>query len=732
MILKILVAVVSLLAVLALVYWEFHRATSPGPLHPTHASVPELRGNGGCVACHGDEKHDLAGACLVCHKPVAAQMAAGRGIHGKSPPTVIKACGACHVEHAGGAVALIDARSFKKSGIADPEKYDHAYVPGFALGGKHLDLHCIRCHTAAHTEPIVRGMSRYLGLSQTCTACHKDVHKGDYGKDCASCHGQSEKFDRVAKFAHTKAFPLTGAHANQACKECHAPGSANAVGNLLRLAAATAPATRPASAAAVRVRTCVDCHASPHKTGFVEAAVRIAGQAFADQCLACHVPERGGFLGAGVTMTVAMHAATSFKLDPPHQKVGCQECHPTFGRRKTLPAGADLAKRFAALFPSKSAQSCEACHADPHKGQFNSGPSQGRCLACHAPTRFKPSAFGVEEHKKSRFPLTGSHEAVSCDRCHAKPLDGPRRFVPTAAACAECHKDVHGGAFDGPDKPALVRGLTGCARCHDTGSFAQVKWTGEDHHLWTGYRLEGKHAQAACAACHKPAPKGAPLPAAPPANGRKGAVDPVLVLAGFGPTPTRCDACHADVHEGHFDRPGRPRVVRGQEGCARCHDTQAFKSVKWAVEDHATWTQYALQGLHAKVSCAACHTPGASNKVHLPLPPPPAKGAAAPFALAASRCDSCHADIHEGQFLRNGVNDCARCHRVESPFKETTFTHARDSAFKLDKTHEAVSCSGCHRLVEIRPGVRARRYLPLGNQCQDCHALPGASRKAPR
>lgn len=720
MILKVLVAVVSLLAVLALVYWEMHRATSPGPLHPTHAAVPELRGNAGCRACHGDEKHDLASACLTCHAPVAAQMAAGRGIHGKAKPTVIKSCGACHVEHAGDSVALIDARSFKKAGIPDLAKYDHGFVPGFALEGKHLGLLCIRCHTAAHTEPVVRGVSRYLGLSQSCTACHKDVHKGDYGQDCASCHGQSEKFDRVAKFAHTDAFRLTGAHADRACKDCHAPGSANAVGNLLRLAAAAPAATAPAA----RVRACVDCHASPHKPGFVEAAVRIAGRTDADQCQACHAPERGGFLGAGVTMTAAMHDATSFKIVPPHQKVGCQECHPTFGQRTMLLTGVGLSERFAALYPSKSAQACEACHADPHQGQFNTGPSRGRCLACHVPTFFKPSAFGVEEHRRARFPLTGSHEAVSCDRCHAKASDGPRRFVPTATACADCHKDVHAGAFDGPGKPALVRGLAGCARCHDTVSFAPVKWTGEEHRLWTGYRLEGRHAQAPCASCHKPAPKASPRPAPAGVQGRSDAAAPARSRAGFEPAPTRCDACHADVHAGRFDQPGRPRVVRGQEGCARCHDTQAFKPVKWAPEDHATWTGYALQGLHASATCAACHTPGASPKVRLPLPPSPLKGPAAPFALASSRCDACHPDVHEGQFARLGVNDCSRCHQPAAPFRETSFNHARDSAFKLDKTHEAVACNACHRLVEVRPGVRTRRYLPLGQQCQDCHALP--------
>jgi hypothetical protein len=61
-----------------------------------------------------------------------------------------------------------------------------------------------------------------------------------------------------------------------------------------------------------------------------------------------------------------------------------------------------------------------------------------------------------------------------------------------------------------------------------------------------------------------------------------------------------CAACHADPHGGQF-------AHRKDAGaCEACHGTRAFVPVSGF--DHAKDAGYKLDGAHAKVACAACHT----------------------------------------------------------------------------------------------------------------------------
>ena len=69
-------------------------------------------------------------------------------------------------------------------------------------------------------------------LDQNCTTCHDDVHRGIYGVDCASCHGQQAPFRVVAAFEHSLVFPLNGAHAKAACVDCHSPDTPYAIRSL--------------------------------------------------------------------------------------------------------------------------------------------------------------------------------------------------------------------------------------------------------------------------------------------------------------------------------------------------------------------------------------------------------------------------------------------------------------------------------------------------------------------
>ncbi|MEO8357946.1 MAG: hypothetical protein ABI621_18730 [Chloroflexota bacterium] len=92
-----------------------------------------------------------------------------------------------------------------------PAKFDHD-LAAFKLEGEHAEVSCASCHQ--------NGV--YQGTPTDCYSCHQqdDEHNGQYGTDCAACHNPSDWED--ADFDHSRSnFPLTGAHVNVACENCH-------------------------------------------------------------------------------------------------------------------------------------------------------------------------------------------------------------------------------------------------------------------------------------------------------------------------------------------------------------------------------------------------------------------------------------------------------------------------------------------------------------------------------
>ena len=92
----------------------------------------------------------------------------------------------------------------------DHDKYS------FQLIGGHVQAACYACHPGAHT------IADLQSTQTTCVACHlaKDPHEGRFGTDCAGCHNTANWNE--ASFDHSKsAFPLTGAHMQVQCAQCH-------------------------------------------------------------------------------------------------------------------------------------------------------------------------------------------------------------------------------------------------------------------------------------------------------------------------------------------------------------------------------------------------------------------------------------------------------------------------------------------------------------------------------
>ena len=690
---------------------------SPGPLAASHFHAAALPDDASCADCHGGGGRSMAQACNECHASIGEQLAAGSGLHGGLAAELAQDCGGCHPDHHGREFSVVNALSFRMAGFERREDFDHGMVD-YRLDGKHAELSCADCHPHADQDWLRKGEQRFLGRTQDCASCHEDAHDGRMVRECAECHGQERPFAEAAAFEHVVDFPLDGGHAQQECKTCHADGSAHAIEEL------------DGRVAREDWRVCADCHETPHSPEFVAASATAAGLPVGASCGDCHPHTHLEFRIAGEGFTVAQHdSLTGFPLEAPHDKLACAECHAgALLAGEPGPADADWSQRF----PGRAARECAGCHADPHQGQFDDSPHAAEgCLSCHAVHEFDPPRFGVAEHLALALPLDGKHADLECAACHevpATPIGAARVFRGTASDCAACHDDAHRGYF--ASRPGQAATGMDCALCHDAQGFEHGTAERFDHAEWTGFALEGAHAEGACETCH-------PRAAQPDAAGRT-----LGFLADHldGP-PQACRSCHADVHLGAFAAAGLPAQVDGRGECARCHGVGDFATLA-APFAHGDWTGFALGGSHAQATCAACHGDGAG----LTPPAPPHDGSLATPELARrlglvrdhypgdpASCATCHPDPHGGVFDRRGVpvvadSDCARCHGdISFRLASSDFDHAAWTGFSLVGAHAQVACTGCHTpsAAALLPSGETRRLGPAsGGDCASCHADP--------
>jgi ferredoxin len=290
---------------------------------------------------------------------------------------------------------------------------------------------------------------------------------------------------------------------------------------------------------------------------------------------------------------------------------------------------------------------CGDCHDDAHVGQLSddNGKHAPDCAACHDVNSFTPPHFETEQHAKTKFPLTGAHQAAACVGCH--PIDEALAALVPASVhaklrrerrpevvslavlhpekapglCSACHADVHQGQF------AQEMQKEDCAVCHKVTSFTDLRF---DHDSQSRFPLTGVHKKAACGSCHVTAkirPDGPPT-------------------VRYKPLALTCGGCHPDQHQGQFAweasanrAAGAAIKRRAAPDCSFCHETTTFKETIFSHDDKR-FTAFALLGKHAKLECGACHKrvqagPGVFTVRYHPLP---------------SRCADCHVDFHKGDF----------------------------------------------------------------------------------
>ncbi len=393
-------------------------------------------------------------------------------------------------------------------------------------------------------------------------------------------------------------------------------------------------------------------------------------------CLSCHMDEHRSQFTQECTNCHTMegwkpankfnHQNTNFILTGKHQQVDCGKCHPqvTDNKYNNHPS--------FSKYTHLEYQNCVNCHQDVHNNKF--GPN---CESCHNTAGWKTVNRNQFDHNRTSFPLKGKHITTACEQCH---LPGMPIKINQYDRCVDCHTDYHKNQF------TKIEHIGNCEQCHTEQGFTPALFTIEKHNS-LNFHLEGSHKAVPCIACHKKTNTG---------------TDYETIQ--FYYPDKKCSSCHKDPHNGQVNK------FTTKQGCEACHSVASWYTINF---DH-NQTKFALEGRHKNVSCVQCHVEEdlSNYKTYA-------------FVNLASDCQSCHNDVHLGQFredrLVDGKNhtNCDRCHTPANWIAEK-FEHNRDASFKLDGAHQSVPCNDCHKELSLK-GNNFRLYKPLRSDCKFCH-----------
>jgi nitrate/TMAO reductase-like tetraheme cytochrome c subunit len=448
----------------------------------------------------------------------------------------------------------------------------------------------------------------------------------------------------------------------------------------------------------VKGKNCWDCHSEHHGRNFRiinfnpksfdhnETGYSLTGKHINIDCNDCHKPKfiidndlkkrKGTYLGLNKN-------CFSCHQDY-HQKTlgdNCTACHTTDSFKPAVKfdhstanfklTGAHInidctgchkieeknGKKYQA-FKNIQFQNCSSCHKDIHEGRFGIN-----CKSCHQTTSFSLINTSAFDHNKANFPLMGKHKLVDCNNCHKNPS----RYKVKYALCTDCHEDYHNKQF-------VINNTTqDCADCHTEQGFRPSLFSIETHNNGK-FQLAGAHLATPCESCHYQQDKW-----------------------DFKDIGMACINCHKNIHENDLDLKYMP-----DNNCTACHKTDGWNTITF---DHGK-TDFELLGVHSTISCGDCHRIKDKDPDRII------------FSSLKKICETCHNDIHYGQFKIRENSNCGRCHTFED-WKPDNFNH-NESEFTLEGAHKNVDCIKCHPQVEGN-GITFTKYKIDNFKCASCH-----------
>ncbi|MCB0707506.1 MAG: hypothetical protein KDC34_19460 [Saprospiraceae bacterium] len=497
-----------------------------------------------CASCHNGDYNNTPNTCFGCHSQDYNQTSNPDHQAAQFPTD----CESCHTE-----VEWV------------PALFDHdgQFFPIYS--GTHdgewdqcLDCHtnpsnyaiftCTSCHVNPETNNIHNGIGGYVYNSQACLACHPTGSADD-------------SFDH-----NLTNFPLTGAHLDVDCLDCHSGGYAG---------------------------TPTQCEAC-HTTDFNQTTNPNHNTlGMPTDCAMCHTTEPGW-----APAEFPIHD-DYYVLNGAHATVAndCATCHN--GDYNNTP------------------NTCNGCHMDDYNQTTNPDHQQVQfpvnCQSCHTEDAWMPANFDHDIF----YPLTGEHAVIAddCAACH----NG--NYSNTPNTCVGCH-DADYGQSTNPDHEAL--GIpTDCDMCHTTNpDWMPAGFPIHDNY----YALNGAHASIAndCAACHNGDYNNTPNTCYGCHNQDYNQTNnPDHQAAQF---PTDCESCHSENawvpatfdHDDQYFPIYSGKHKNEWDECIECHLTPGDFSMFSCIDCHEHDNQSQVNNDHNGVSgyqysspaCLNCHPNG--------------------------------------------------------------------------------------------------------------------------
>ncbi len=538
----------------------------------------------------------------------------------------------------------------------------------------HASLECANCHTELakkefpHPEKLAR---------VDCGSCHPDeqtqyeasLHgkaaaRGDkLAPGCKDCHGTHN----ILRPSNPRA-PTSVMEIPRLCGGCHREGTpvslthdipqTNILGNYMDSIHGQALFEKGLTVAAV----CTSCHTAHFVLPHTDARSSIAKANIAKTCTKCH---------AQIETVHRKVIRGELWEKGPNLIPACVDCHEPHKVRKVY------------YTEGMSDRDCQRCHGDPNLkvtrggvtvslfvSQSELGASRHAakaCVQCHT--------GGTPAHGR---PCDTMPEKVDCSNCHPEQANQYRESThgklaaqgsPDAPTCQDCHSPHGTRSKIDSASPTFSRNVPAlCAKCHQSGNKAAVRYTGKQSQIVEHYKesIHGKGllqsgltVTADCADCHTAHHE---LPASDPRSS--------VNRANIALT---CAKCHRGIYEMFHMSVHSPEVTKTAKElpvCSECHSAHSIER-----------TDLSDFRLHIMDQCGRCHqqiTEAYFETFH---------GKVSKLGyLKTAKCYDCHGahDIlpvnnPRSRLSRNNiVNTCGQCH---------TGSHRQFAGYLTHATH---------------------------------------------
>jgi Zn finger protein HypA/HybF involved in hydrogenase expression len=347
-----------------------------------------------CIDCHTNSSNYSEFSCINCHEHNKPKM---DDKHGNVNGYVYnsRACLNCHP-------------SGSKEGA-----FNHG-LTNFPLTGAHINLNCNSCHNNGFQNTSAECQACHLGdFNQTQNPNHQQI---GFSTQCKNCHTTIAWIPSTFNHNNTQ-FPLTGAHINVSCLNCH-QGQTTGTSTF-----------------------CYDCHQNQYNQTTNPSHTTLN---LPTTCNTCH--------STNPRWRPALFPIHNnyYPLTGQHNVIrnNCDACHN--GNYNTTP------------------NQCQGCHIDNYNRTIN--PNHVRlqfpyqCDMCHTTNGWIPSTFN---HDQQYFPIfSGKHKNKwdNCSICHINP----NNF--SDFSCITCHEHNKTRMDDKHrDVNGYVYNSQACLNCHPTG-----------------------------------------------------------------------------------------------------------------------------------------------------------------------------------------------------------------------------------------------------------------------